>query len=127
MAEVYEHAFSAVNAPYTVLLIVIVVYWSLVIIGILDIDLFDFDVDTDAGIDIEGVEADGGDVGGAGGMSVLGFLNVGEVPIMLYASLIILEMWIISMELTEWFGTDRAWIAWALVLPNFVFCLQCPQ
>ena len=50
--KIYEAAFSSVNLPYTILLIVILVYWCVVIIGLVDIDAFDIDLETD--LDVEG-------------------------------------------------------------------------
>ena len=75
MSDLYNAAFSPVNLPYSILMIFISVYWMLVIIGLLDIDLFDLDLDTDADLDVDG------DLGDVGGFSVLSFLNIGEAPV----------------------------------------------
>lgn len=129
MYDLYQNAFSAANAPYTIILILVVVYWLLVIIGLFNLDTFDIDVDADPGIDLGGdfdadVDADVGDVSGAGGFSMLGFLNVGEVPIMFYVSIVALLMWVTSMQLNEWFNPGHnAWFAIALAVPNFVAAL----
>ncbi len=58
MKELYDAAFSAVNIFPTILFGLMVVYWLFVIIGALDINLFDFsldsaDIDLDADIDID--------------------------------------------------------------------------
>jgi hypothetical protein len=120
MIELYETAFSAVNAPYTILLTLVVVYWMLVIIGLMNVDAFDFDLDADVGLDGD-IDGDVGDLSGAGGFSMLGFLNVGEVPVMFYFSIVALLMWVTSMKVNEWFNLDgNVWFAIALAVPNFI-------
>ena len=120
MQEFVQAAFSTVNVPYTVLLIMVVAYWSLVMIGLVGVDMFDFDLDLDVDMDADMDIEVGGGLGG-GLMSWLGFLNIGEVPIMFYASLVVLGMWITSMQVNHWIGNENGWIAVALVVPNFVF------
>ncbi len=58
MKELYDAAFSAVNIFPTILFGLMVVYWLFVMIGALDINLFDFsldsaDIDLDADVDID--------------------------------------------------------------------------
>jgi hypothetical protein len=122
MSEVMELAFSAVNLPYTILLIVVMSYWLLVILGLFDIGMFDFDLDFDADMDVDVDGGDLGDASSAGGLSVLGFLNAGEVPITFFISLVVLEMWLISVKINEWFGNESLWFAAALAVPNLIFC-----
>jgi len=115
MNELMETAFSTVNLPYTVLLLVIVLYWLLVIIGLMDIGAFDFDLDTDFDLEMDG----SGGIPGLGPQMV-GFLNVGEVPVMFYLSVVILSMWIGSVETNAWLGNENVWIALALAVPNLI-------
>ncbi len=94
MAEILQEAFSTVNVGLTVLLIVIILYWISVILGVLDVEMFDFDIDADIDVDID---ADV-DIAGGGFMhSVMEFFYFGEVPIMFLVSILILNMWVISM------------------------------
>lgn len=106
MQEVLHFAFSGAMLPLTILLLVVVGYWLLVILGVLDIDLFDVDLDVDADVDIDvelevDVDADvDADVagGGLGGMQrVLAFLNLGIVPFMVVFSLFLLCLWLGAM------------------------------
>ena len=121
MAELYDTAFSTVNWPYSMALTLIVLYWLLVVIGLLNVETFDFDVDAD--VDVGGdADFDGGELetGTAGGFSMLGFLNMGEVPIMFYATIVVLCMWVNSVKLNEWFNPEgNGWFALALAIPNF--------
>ena len=87
---------SPVNFSLTVLLACFLMYWAVVMIGMIDIEAldFDFDVDADADVDINTSTASAG----AGGlMSLLKFLNVGEVPVMILLSVFVLIMWTIGV------------------------------
>lgn len=139
MYELYEAAFSGVNVVYTTLLLLTVVYWLIVILGIIDLDTFDLDLDLDLDVDADvggfdadgGVDVDGGIEGTAGGFSWLAFFNVGEAPIMIFISIVALSMWIVSIQLNHWieaYGPSwmndyQGWVAAGLVVPNFVFSL----
>lgn len=112
MTELIDAAFSPVNLPLTVTLILMVLYWITVILGVLDVELFDidldsgvdidadldFDVDADVDVDVDaGADMDVG-VEGVGFLrSMLLFFYVGEVPIMILFSILVLSLWTISM------------------------------
>lgn len=83
MPELLKNAFTGANIIPTVLLILVVVYWIVSIIGVLDFDIFDLDLDVDAG--------DGPFY------ALLVFLKVGELPFMFVFSILILNFWIIAM------------------------------
>ncbi|WP_139902773.1 hypothetical protein [Clostridium thermarum] len=83
MPESLKYAFTGGNIIPTVLLILVVLYWIIIIIGVLDFDLFDFDIEIDSG--------DGPFY------ALLGFLKVGELPFMFAFSILILNFWIIAM------------------------------
>ncbi|MDF2543020.1 MAG: hypothetical protein K0S47_2738 [Herbinix sp.] len=85
MPELLKFAFTGGNIIPTVLLILVVLYWIIVIIGALDLDFLDFDLDLD-----------GGDATGPF-YSLLAFLKVGELPVMFVLSILILNFWIIAM------------------------------
>jgi hypothetical protein len=99
MVEFITAAFAPVNVVFTVLLLLTGLYWITVIIGVLDINLFDIDL-PDSGLEADvDVDADADlDVGG-GGMfrSILHFFYVGEVPTMILVSILILSLWTFSM------------------------------
>lgn len=85
MPALLKNAFTGANIIPTVLLILVVLYWIIVIIGALDFDFLDFDLDLD-----------GGDVSGPF-YALLAFLRVGELPFMFVFSILILNFWIIAM------------------------------
>ena len=94
MGELIQAAFSPVNLVLTVLLILVVLYWLMVILGALDVDLFDIDLDADidADADADVDIADGGFLRG-----LLLFFYIGEIPIMILVSILVLSMWSISV------------------------------
>src|SRR5262245_22048265 len=91
MRAMLETCFSGPVLPATILLMLITVYWMMVIIGALDIHLFDFDFDMDGHVDLdlEGVLGTG--------MVALRFLNLGRIPLMLWMSVFGLTFWLTSM------------------------------
>ncbi len=105
-----DAAFSAINLPFTVLLIIVLIYWLCVIIGALDLSTFDFDFDMD------------GDPGAFHGFLV--FLSAGEVPFMLIVSLMSLSMWAIAI-LSNYYlsNTSSLLIASGLAVPNMVISI----
>jgi hypothetical protein len=127
MQEFLQIALSFPTAIFSGLLIVIVLYWLFVIVGMVDIDLFDLDVD----LDLEGdfgdvdVDADVGDLdvdadvdadvdgdmdidadtsGGSFWVSVASALGLGTVPITIIASVLVLSTWILSFVSTYYLG-----------------------
>ena len=71
-----------VNMPYTALVGLMGLYWLTVILGVLDIEVFDFDLDVDAEIE------------GGGGLA---FLNIGAGPFSIWLSIFALQMWLYSI------------------------------
>ena len=99
--------------PFTVLLGLVVVYWLIVIMGVIDIDFLDFgDFGLDSVLDsagegvAEGVTdaiteggapTDSAALGSSGALhSVLNFLNLGRVPVTVIASFLSLKMWVFA-------------------------------
>ncbi len=99
MVEFVTAAFAPVNVVFTVLLLLTGLYWITVILGVLDVNLFDVDLpdsgpefDVDAGAD---ADLDAMDVGAL--RSVLHFFYIGEVPTMILVSILVLSLWTVSM------------------------------
>ncbi|MGL5353153.1 MAG: hypothetical protein ACRDA5_07490 [Clostridium sp.] len=85
MAELIKNAITGVNIIPTVLLGIVLVYWIIVIIGAIDIDFLDFDLDLD------------GDIDGGPFYALLAFLNLDKFPVMFIISIACLNFWIIAM------------------------------
>jgi hypothetical protein len=110
MPGLLKYAFAGGNIIPTVLLILIVLYWIVNIIGALDLDFLDFDLDTD----LEG----GTDSGPF--YSLLAFLKVGELPFMFVFSILILNFWIIAMLMYYLPITPGGVVNTALLIPIFI-------
>lgn len=101
MIEFLTAAFAPENASFTVLLLVVGLYWITVILGVLDVDLFHLDVsggELDTDIDAGGnadAEVHGVEPGPL--HAVLHFFYIGEVPTMLLVSVMVLSLWAFAM------------------------------
>ena len=100
--ELMGEAFLLVNILWTTLLMVVVVYWLTVVFGAMDVDFLDVDWDAettfDVDVEVEGGDSDGG-VNSLGGWlrGVLSFFYVGEIPVMVLVSLMLLAVWVVSI------------------------------
>ncbi len=116
MVELITAAFEPVNVLFTVLLLVTGLYWIMVILGVLDIDLFhihlpDGGLDADADMDVGGDVDTGADVDGIepGVLhSILHFFYVGEIPTMSLVSIMILSLWAFSILGNYYLNPDRS-------------------
>src|SRR5512139_3663215 len=77
--------FSFPTVLFTFSLVVVIAYWAFVVLGALDLDLLDGDIDV--GVDA-GAGSDGGSDGG-GLSGVAGWLRLGGVPVTVTLSLLI--------------------------------------
>lgn len=89
MDDLIQLYFSWPTLPFSVLLLVVCAYWLFMIVGAFDLDLFDFDLDIDAGLDGHESFLDWGLVG-------LKWFNLGDVPLMVWLSAFALPAWILS-------------------------------
>jgi hypothetical protein len=150
MHEVLTESIRWVNLPFTVLLAVVVLYWLMVGIGVLDLSLFG---DLDADFHVDGhfdahahVDTDVGDhplipgdpaglhsgeahgihkeiAGGHNGsflVQALSFLNVGQVPLTLVLSVFALCLWLGSMIVNRYLTGGSVALATAALIPNFI-------
>lgn len=98
MMELLEFAIAEANIIPTLLLIGIIFYWITVLIGAVDLDLFDLDLDMD-------VEADGHPEGGLEWLNhVLRFFNLGKIPLMVFLSFLILPLWLFCIVVNDLLG-----------------------
>lgn len=96
MSDFVEICLSGPRLPATILLGLVCLYWLIVIVGAIDFDIFDLDFDLDTDVDID-VETSGSltDLG----MVSLKFLNLGEVPLMLWMSVFSFSAWVLTVEI----------------------------
>ncbi|REJ93117.1 MAG: hypothetical protein DWQ34_11655 [Planctomycetota bacterium] len=94
MVESLQTWFSWPTLPFSLLLSAVLAYWLVVILGALDVDMFDFDIDLDPGLDGHESLFDWGLVG-------LRWLNLGDVPLMVWMSVFGLAAWLSSTMLDK--------------------------
>lgn len=100
MQELLAESLRPVNLPFTILLGGVIVYWLLVALGTVGIDL-GADADTDADL--------GSDGGGHGALiSIFEFLNLGEVPLTMVLSVYALCLWTFSM-IANFYWAGESW------------------
>ncbi len=132
MAELIQVSFSILNLPFTLLLLLVLLYWSIVMFGALDISFLDFDLDADLDTDVDvsadvNLDADvdaGADIDGGTELgwvqSLLAFVNLGTVPFMIVISFFALFLWVGSVLGNHYFNAaDSGWTALLVFLPNF--------
>ena len=135
MKELFELAFSPINLVYTILLLVIILYWITVFIGIFSLDSFDVDVDTDIDVDVDvdvdvdadidaDVDADAdvsGNTGGGGWfLYTLAFFNIGKVPFMLFMSFLTLFIWTAGLLVNHYIGHNSPLFGALIFVPNIL-------
>lgn len=99
MGELLDAAVSPANLVLTVLAVFILVYWITVIIGVVDIDVFDIELDFDADAEVDGVAVTWLN-------SALAFFNLGQVPIMVFLTFLIIPAWALSLIVNDFFGNS---------------------
>ena len=118
MIEFFENCVSPAMLAPTVLLGLCLLYWILVIVGVLGMEAFDFDVDPAVDVD-PSIDVDGGvdvDAGGHGGFVVesLKFFHLGDVPLMIVLSIFALSFWGANYAANQYFNPE--WRGWFSVL-----------
>lgn len=114
MFELMKAAVSIINLPFTALLFLVICYWCGVILGFLDIELFDIDSDFDTDVDLSGGFLN----------ALMGFLFIGELPVMIILSILIISGWCFSMIANYYFNPHYSVLTGLLLLiPNLILSL----
>ena len=109
MSELINNALKGVNIIPTVLLGLVLLYWITVIIGVFDFDLFEFDFDVDVDADVF--------------QGILVFLNLRDIPFMVFFSILSFIFWILSMMLYRLPITPGGFINGLILIPIFIVSL----
>ena len=149
MLEFFYETVNYVNFPVTVMLIGMLLYWLMVIAGVVGMDAIDIGVDLDADVDVgmdidPGIDADvdldGGSIDGApqtqmgSGSSTTGndsilrsvfeYFYLGEIPIVIVASFFVFYLWMATIVTNHYTNSGQSFlIAAAWFLPNLVISL----
>ena len=120
---------EASNGPaliWSILLSLCLIYWLFVILGALDIEAFDFDLDVDGDVDLD-IDADiDGDISGGGNpgllIGIFKFLNLDSVPFMVFLSFFSLSAWTISILASSYISADLM-TGLVILIPNIFISL----
>ncbi len=137
MLELFHNAFSPPNLIPTTLLFLCIVYGIMVILGALDANFLDFDVDADLDIDLDvdmdmdvdadidaDTDIDANSSGSSFGLaSILKFFNIGQVPFMIYLSILSLFLWPFSILLNYSIQNTSFALGLILLVPNLIASL----
>lgn len=115
MQQYLQDAFSGPPLPASILLVIVLAYWLLVIVGMLDLDVFDLDLDVDVDTDLDSVLSIG--------MLPLKWLNIGRVPVMIWTSAFALAFWMTAMLWDSPAGRENGWNMAAVILRNGAIAL----
>jgi len=126
MTEFINAALQYPTAIFSVLLVAVLIYWTFVILGAVDIDMLDFDFDLGGDIDLD-VDVDADVSHGKGGYFVdfLVKLNLAEVPFTVALSLIVLCSWLLCFIAVDWLGpiASSLLVATGVALGSFALSL----
>ncbi|MDX1446277.1 OB-fold-containig protein [Lishizhenia sp.] len=126
MLELLNMSFNGANFIASFFLVLVVLYWITVIMGVLDLNFLDVDVEIDMDADVEvEVDADTG-VAASGDLSwlmfILRFLNIGRVPLMLWFSFFSLSLWFVQVSINEIFGIESFVFGLLTLIPCIIGC-----
>ncbi|MEN8679179.1 MAG: hypothetical protein ABF391_03925 [Akkermansiaceae bacterium] len=114
MKEIWEQATIGYNMPLTILLGLVLLFWTVSLLGIGD---FDADLDVDVDLDVDGGAE--GQAEGAFGF-LLRVVNAQDIPLMLVLSLLTLFMWAIAIASNFYFNPEQSTsLALVFLLANF--------
>jgi hypothetical protein len=126
MSELLHESFRLINLPFTLMLIIMVGYWLLVMLGALDgpgegdVDGgHELDGDTDVHQTVEGHHQGHHAESGSWYGGALKFVNLGEVPVMVVLSVLILAMWTFNIFANAWFTGDSVLLKTGALFGNF--------
>jgi len=121
MSQFLHFTFSSPNLLATFILCFCVLYWLIVMLGAIDMDFIDFDIEMEADTD---VDMTGGTEAGVAWMNkVLYFFNLGRVPFMVWLSIIGLIAWFCTTTVNFLLGFDSFVIGSLVFLGSIVAAL----
>jgi len=122
MTDFLIYIFNGANAVATALLLFVVLYWIIVILGLVSTDFLDFDLDIDADgnadldMDSEGLEVSWFN-------NVLQFFNLGKMPFMVWLSFLALPLWLITVNANYLLGLESLLPGLIVFFPAFILSL----
>lgn len=141
--DFFQEIFSEANFLATAMMILVLLYWAMMVFGVVGMDMFDIDVDVDADVGLDAdldVDADGGitTVGGADmetGSStaetasgfvrgVFEFFYLTDVPVAIVGTTFAFGYWASSLVLNHLFNSDQTFLGSLIwVIPSAIIGL----
>lgn len=129
MGEFIHIVFSGENLLTTILFLLVLIYWIIVVLGIIDTEFLDFDVDVevdadldvDAEIDVDAEGSSGSDILVLN--KILGFFNLGKVPFMIFFTFLVTPLWFLTVMTNNLIGNKSILIGLLITIPIFFICL----
>ena len=119
LGDLFEAITIGANIPWTILLVLCLIYWLFVILGAFEVESFDFDVDADVDVEIDAdVDIDSAD-NPIAWIGFLKFLNLDAIPFMVFFSIFTLSGWSMSVISTHYMG--QSWMTSLVLLIPIVF------
>ena len=115
MTELLQFAFAGVSIVPTLLLLFTLIYWIIVILGVIDVDSLDIDLDLDMDLDAD-IE-----IGGLA--TVLSFFNIGHMPLMIFVTFFSLPFWMLTLLTLDFLHIDSVLLGLLVLFPAAFVCL----
>ena len=117
MLDLLHAAVSAPNIIPTALLVFVLVYWSVVILGAIDLDFFDIEVEMEAEADVDG------ELSVSWLNHALAFFNLGQVPFMLFMTFWIVPVWVMAVLGNHYLENESLGFGLLLLVPILIASL----
>ncbi len=124
MQELFNVAILTLNLPFTILLVLVVIYWISVIVGAMDLSFLDFDLDVETDADVD-VETDVSISSTAGlHLKLLRFVNLAYIPLMVIVSIFVVSLWIGAILGNYYFNPGMSpLIGLVIFIANFIIAV----
>jgi len=113
--ELWRASFHAVNLPATLLLLFVIIYWALILLGMLDLSSFDVDLpDLDAEMD--------GDVAHPHVDAFLEYFNVRHIPVTIVLTFFSISLWFVGVLANYYVHGNKSLLLGAAIFTgNLIF------
>tara|TARA_R110002124_G_scaffold54295_4_gene154661 strand:- start:21 stop:668 length:648 start_codon:yes stop_codon:yes gene_type:complete len=123
MGNYLDAVFTGANAIPTGLLLFIILYWIIVILGLVGTDFLDFDIDVDSELDLDSDIEGSSETGISWLNKALVFFNLGRIPLMIWLSFLSLPLWIMTMILNQSLGFSSFIPGLLTLIPSLLLSL----
>lgn len=122
MTEFIHIIFSPQNIIGTLLFCFCVMYWLIVILGVIDLDLIDIDLDVDIDSDVDlDVSSTEGSVAVLN--KVLMFFNLGKIPFMVWLTFLSFPLWAMLLITNQFFHNESFILGLVFFIPLLIISM----